>query len=68
MDSEQEIQRLNEEVEKLKDEIARLHSIANLTADPNSKIPVNCRNCSNHPSNGGSGICHCILGMTQVVY
>ena len=68
MDSEQDIQRLNEEVEKLKDEIARLHSIANLTADSNTNIPVTCRNCSNHPSNGGSGICHCILGMTQVVY
>lgn len=25
-------------------------------------IPNLCRNCHNHPSNGGSGICHCILG------
>lgn len=25
-----------------------------------------CRNCSNHPSNGGDGICNCILGQ-QVV-
>ena len=25
-------------------------------------IPPACRFCSNHPSNGGSGICHCILG------
>ena len=24
--------------------------------------PPTCRNCSNHPSNGGSGICHCTLG------
>ena len=67
MDSEQEIQRLNEEVEKLNGEIARLRSIANLTSDPTSKILVNCRNCRNHLSNGGSGICHCILG-TQVGY
>ena len=21
-----------------------------------------CKNCSNNPKNGGSGICHCILG------
>lgn len=21
-----------------------------------------CRSCSNHPENGGSGVCHCILG------
>lgn len=26
-----------------------------------------CENCSNHPKNGGSGICNCILG-TQVTY
>ena len=24
-------------------------------------IPECCRNCSNHPSNGGSGICNCTL-------
>ena len=29
--------------------------------------PQPCRNCSNHPSNGGSGICHCILG-SQTIY
>lgn len=28
-------------------------------------IPDSCRNCSNHPSNGGSGICNCILGGIQ---
>ena len=26
------------------------------------EIPNACESCSNHPSNGGSGICHCILG------
>ena len=25
-------------------------------------VPPACRGCSNHPSNGGSGICHCTLG------
>lgn len=29
-------------------------------------IPTACRNCGNHPVNGGSGICHCTLGITQV--
>ena len=29
-------------------------------------IPEACRSCSNHPSNGGSGICNCTLGMLQV--
>lgn len=27
-----------------------------------------CENCSNNPKNGGSGICHCILGQIQVTY
>ena len=21
-----------------------------------------CKGCNNHPSNGGNGVCHCILG------
>lgn len=29
-------------------------------------IPISCKNCSNHPSNGGSGVCHCTLGMTEI--
>ena len=30
-------------------------------------IPKACITCPNHPSNGGGGICHCILG-TQTIY
>lgn len=29
-------------------------------------VPNACRTCSNHPSNGGSGICHCIMGITPL--
>lgn len=36
------------------------------TTIPIENVPENCRNCSNHPSNGGSGICNCILGGTEV--
>ena len=32
-----------------------------------STIPLACRTCSNHPSNGGSGICHCTLG-SNIIY
>ncbi len=32
----------------------------------NTDIPSACQNCSNHPSNGGSGICHCIMGVTPL--
>lgn len=31
-----------------------------------SNVPPSCRKCSNHPSNGGSGICNCILGLQNV--
>lgn len=32
-----------------------------LASDTHSFIPYPCRACSNHPSNGGSGICNCVL-------
>ena len=31
-----------------------------------SSIPPSCRYCPNHPSNGGTGICNCILGIPPV--
>ena len=34
---------------------------ANLVTQLNNNA---CDNCSNNPNNGGSGICHCILGVT----
>lgn len=36
------------------------------TFDLKDNVPEACKNCSNHPSNGGSGLCHCILGLTPV--
>ena len=30
------------------------------------EIPYACMGCPNHPSNGGSGICHCILGSKEM--
>ena len=30
-------------------------------------VPDACKSCLNHPSNGGTGMCHCVLG-TQTVY
>lgn len=29
-------------------------------------VPESCRGCSNHPSNGGSGVCYCILGSPKI--
>lgn len=31
-----------------------------------NSIPEACRNCPTHPSNGGSGICNCILGLPKI--
>ena len=33
---------------------------------PQPYIPEACRSCMNHPSNGGTGICHCTLGSPSV--
>lgn len=33
-----------------------------------NSIPEACKSCSNHPSNGGSGNCNCILGGLNVTY
>ena len=29
-------------------------------------IPPSCRRCSNHPINGGSGVCWCVLGIPEI--
>lgn len=31
-----------------------------------SGIPGSCRFCPNHPSNGGTGICHCVAGLQTI--
>ena len=33
---------------------------------PDQHIPNSCKNCPNHPSNGGSGFCNCTLGQIPV--
>lgn len=38
------------------------------TLNNNYFIPIQCRGCSNHPSNGGSGICNCIIGSMDIRY
>ena len=30
------------------------------------EIPLPCKNCSNHPSNGGTGICYCTLATPKI--
>jgi len=28
--------------------------------------PLPCQCCSNHPSNGGNGVCNCTLGLPEI--
>lgn len=42
-----------------------LESIRPLT-EPFENIPEACRYCPTHPSNGGTGFCHCILGQPKI--
>ena len=54
-------------------EDADLEVVENLTSEPIQykipnvfPIPDACRNCPNHPSNGGTGICNCTLGSPSI--
>ena len=57
-----------EESKSVSDYISRTSKPTGVNIFDLMNIPPSCRNCSNHPTNGGSGICHCILGITQVTY
>lgn len=39
-------------------------TITYIPNDYNSFIPEPCKSCPMHPSNGGSGMCNCMLGDT----
>lgn len=49
-------------VVKTKQRINENPTITLSGTDSKENIPDNCKNCSNHPSNGGSGNCNCTLG------
>lgn len=64
------IDRLTEEVKELKVQLAEKQDKFPQITIPSTvvpstdidSIPSACRYCPQHPSNGGSGVCHCILG------
>ena len=62
----EEIKEIKEELDKLSKEVEKIHQIIssqNKHYDiAYTEIPPVCRNCKNHPINGGSGICNCIFG------
>lgn len=50
-----------------KTEIKEISSIS-LKDSATGFIPNACKNCPTHPSNGGSGICNCTLGVMNITY
>ena len=75
-----EVKQLHEKIDKLTDEVTvlkkqlaekqdKLPTIsvpAYTDVTTYTYIPSACRACPNHPSNGGSGVCNCTLGMMKV--
>ena len=56
------IQEITEEVlEKTLSAPVPPYYTPSVTVEEKPSMPNCCKNCSNHPSNGGSGICHCTL-------
>lgn len=55
----------------LNDYDSRIEMLKNKTLmirNRNSYILEACKDCSNHPSNGGSGNCNCVLGTQHITY
>ena len=55
---------LQREFERGKSSKQTITYIPNMNFDYKSFIPEPCKSCPNHPFNGGSGICNCMLGDT----
>ena len=69
----EEIRKINKRLDKIEKKLKEqeeqskttpkewLDGFNNIFKQATSEIPDPCRNCSNHPSNGGPGICHCTV-------
>jgi len=54
--------------QKFTTSVEKIYNTRDYIPDTNfNNIPPACRYCSNHPNNGGSGVCHCIMG-SQIIY
>lgn len=67
------VEELNKLLEKAVEDAFKRHNTFYTSTEyykysPYIDVPKACRHCSNHPSNGGSGICQCILGQNPVIY
>ena len=60
--------KLSESLEEYNDNIIKHNLFKDFEIEQSAFKQSICENCSNNPKNGGSGICHCIVGQTQVTY
>lgn len=66
-DLNKSLDEISESIHKTSEEIKRINKeIEELSISNNQLVPRPCRSCPSHPSNGGSGICHCILGCPTI--
>ena len=70
-DLRKEVRDYEREISRLKTELLvgknTIKFVSTTGATYSEDIPLSCRNCPDHPSNGGSGICHCTLGTPPVI-
>ena len=49
------------------EELIKNNPIVTITSDNKTfEIPEACKHCSNHPTNDGSGICNCTMGLPKI--
>lgn len=60
--------KLGESLEEYNDNIIKHNLFKDFEIEQSAFKQSTCENCSNNPKNGGSGICHCIIGQMQVTY
>lgn len=62
---------LQQEFERGRNSVKQETTVAWPLPNPNSPytnhVPVACRCCPNHPSNGGNGVCNCVLP-DEIIY
>lgn len=58
---------LQDLLDKLESDLDSIYTLRNFPMQPSDAYyNESCRHCSNNPINGGSGICHCILGQPKI--
>ena len=71
-EKQDDVEKLKQRIKELENKLDELYQdrinetckqieILKVELNMSENIPTNCKSCSNHPSDGGTGICNCIL-------